>query len=114
MRHVAMVDAGMVPAPASDRSFAAAGVTRSGTDAAGAEVTGCGDALPGNRGGELTAEWPPSGAGGVTQCVERLAQLRGDAIDQVDGARVTLAHNVGGPTVVVAATILEGPGKHGR
>ena len=113
MTHVALVDAGMVPVRANNRWFAAAGVTRSGADAAGAEVTGSGDALPGNRGGDLTAEWPPSGAGGVTQCVERLAQLRGDATDQVDGARVTLAHNVGGPTAV-AVTILEGPGEHGR
>jgi acetyl-CoA C-acetyltransferase len=28
----------------------------------------------------------------------------------VDGARIALAHNVGGPTAVSAITLLEGPG----
>ena len=87
MRHVAMVDAGMAP-------------VRGGA--------------PVHRRGDATAERPPSGAAGVTQCVELFAPLRGDATDQVDGARVTLAHNVGGPTAVAAVTILEGPGEHGR
>ena len=32
------------------------------------------------------------------------------AVNQVDGARKGLAHNVGGPTAVAAVTILEGPG----
>jgi hypothetical protein len=36
------------------------------------------------------------------------AQLRGEAANQVDGARVALAHNIGGPTAVSAVTILEG------
>lgn len=35
-------------------------------------------------------------------------QLRGEAVNQVDGARVRLAHNVGGPTAVAAVTNLEG------
>jgi hypothetical protein len=48
------------------------------------------------------------GATGVAQCVELFAQLRGEAANQVDGARVALAHNIGGPTAVSAVTILEG------
>jgi acetyl-CoA C-acetyltransferase len=40
--------------------------------------------------------------------VELFAQLRGEAANQVDGARVALAHNIGGPTAVSAVTILEG------
>jgi acetyl-CoA C-acetyltransferase len=50
----------------------------------------------------------PSGATGVAQCVELFAQLRGEAANHVDGARVALAHNIGGPTAVSAVTILEG------
>jgi acetyl-CoA C-acetyltransferase len=42
----------------------------------------------------------------VAQCVELFEQLRGDASNQVDGARWALAHNVGGPTAVAAITIL--------
>jgi acetyl-CoA acetyltransferase len=41
-------------------------------------------------------------------------QLRGDAANQVDGARIGVAHNIGGPTAVSAITILEGPGPDGQ
>lgn len=54
------------------------------------------------------AKGHPPGATGVAQCVELFAQLRGEAANQVDGARVALAHNIGGPTAVSAVTILEG------
>ena len=37
----------------------------------------------------------------------------GEAVDQVDGARIQLAHNIGAPTAVAAGTILEGTGTHG-
>ena len=43
------------------------------------------------------------------QCVELFEQLRESASNQVDGARIGLAHNIGGPTAVSAVTILEGP-----
>jgi acetyl-CoA C-acetyltransferase len=46
----------------------------------------------------------------VAQCVELFEQLRGSASNQVDGARIALAHNIGGPTAVSAVTLLEGPG----
>jgi acetyl-CoA C-acetyltransferase len=66
--------------------------------------------LPVNPSGGLKAKGHPPGATGVAQCVELFQQLRGEAVNQVDGARIGLAHNVGGPTAVAAVTILEGPG----
>jgi acetyl-CoA C-acetyltransferase len=38
--------------------------------------------------------------------VELFEQLRGQAANQVDGARNALAHNIGGPTAVSAVTVL--------
>jgi acetyl-CoA C-acetyltransferase len=73
-----------------------------------AEVTSVGGALPVNPSGGLKAKGHPPGATGVAQCVEFFAQLRGEAVNQVDGARVALAHNIGGPTAVSAVTIMEG------
>ena len=74
-----------------------------------ADVTSVGGALPVNPSGGLKAKGHPPGATGVARCVELFAQLRGEAVNQVDGARVALAHNIGGPTAVSAVTILEGP-----
>lgn len=79
-----------------------------------AEVTSVGGALPVYPTGGLTPKGHPPGVTGVAQCVELFRQLRGKASHQDYGARVTLVHNVGGPTVVAAVTILEGPGGHGR
>jgi len=62
--------------------------------------------LPINASGGLKAKGHPPGATGVAQCYELFNQLRGEAENQVDGARVALAHNVGGPTAVSAVTIL--------
>jgi acetyl-CoA C-acetyltransferase len=67
-----------------------------------------GGRLPVNPSGGLKAKGHPPGATGVAQCVELFEQLRGDAANQVDGARLALAHNVGGPTAVAAVTILGG------
>jgi acetyl-CoA C-acetyltransferase len=39
---------------------------------------------------------------------------QGAAVNQVAGARIGLAHNIGGPTAVSAVTILEGPGTDGE
>ena len=69
--------------------------------------TEIGGRLPVNPSGGLKAKGHPPGATGVAQCVELFEQLRGDAANQVDGARWGLAHNVGGPTAVSAVTILE-------
>jgi acetyl-CoA C-acetyltransferase len=79
-----------------------------------AEETTIGGALPVNTSGGLKAKGHPPGATGVAQCVELFAQLRGEAINQVDGARIGLAHNLGGPTAVSAVTILEGSVARGR
>lgn len=77
------------------------------------EATSVGGALPVNPSGGLKSKGHPPGATGVAQCVELFEQLRGAAVNQVDGARIGLAHNIGGPTAVSAVTILEGPGAHG-
>jgi acetyl-CoA C-acetyltransferase len=79
-----------------------------------AEVTSIGGSLPVNPSGGLKSKGHPPGATGVAQCVELFHQLRGDAVNQVDGARIGLAHNIGGPTAVSAVTILEGPRTDGR
>jgi len=73
-------------------------------------VTSVGGPLPVNPSGGLKAKGHPPGATGVAQCVELFEQLRGQASNQVDGARIGLAHNIGGPTAVSAVTVLEGPG----
>jgi acetyl-CoA C-acetyltransferase len=78
-----------------------------------AEVTSIGGSLPVNPSGGLKSKGHPPGATGVAQCVELFHQLRGDGVNQVDGARIGLAHNIGGPTAVSAVTILEGPRTYG-
>ncbi|OBK68558.1 thiolase [Mycobacterium colombiense] len=65
-----------------------------------------GGSIPVNPSGGLKAKGHPPGATGVAQCYELFNQLRGEAENQVDGARIGLAHNVGGPTAVAAVTIL--------
>jgi acetyl-CoA C-acetyltransferase len=65
-----------------------------------------GGRLPVNPSGGLKSKGHPPGATGVAQCVELAEQLRGEACNQIDGARVGLAHNIGGPTAVSAVTIL--------
>ncbi|MBO0852288.1 MAG: thiolase family protein [Nocardia sp.] len=82
--------------------FAAAELLDSG-------ATEVGGSLPINPSGGLKSKGHPPGATGVGQCVELFEQLRGTAVNQVDGARIALAHNLGGPTAVAAVTILEGP-----
>jgi acetyl-CoA C-acetyltransferase len=79
-----------------------------------AEVTGIGGSLLANPSAGLKSKYHPLGATGVAQCVEVFEQLRGDACDQIDGARIALAHNIGDPTAVSAVTMLEGPGANGE
>lgn len=78
-----------------------------------ADATTMGGQVPVNPSGGLKAKGHPPGASGVAQCVELFAQLRGEAHNQVDGARFALAHNLGGPTAVSAVTILEGSRRAG-
>ena len=79
-----------------------------------AAVTSIDGSLPVNPSEGLKSKGHPPGATGVAQCVELFHQLRGDAVNQVDGARIGLAHNIGGPTAVSAVTLLEGPRTDGR
>src|ERR1700722_15906074 len=65
-----------------------------------------GGSMPINPSGGLKAKGHPPGATGVAQCYELFNQLRGEAENQVDGARVALAHNIGGPAAVSAVTVL--------
>jgi len=65
-----------------------------------------GGRIPINPSGGLKAKGHPPGATGVAQCFEIFEQLRGESTNQVDGATIGLAHNVGGPTAVSAITIL--------
>ncbi|MBV8964748.1 MAG: thiolase family protein, partial [Mycobacteriaceae bacterium] len=51
-----------------------------------AEVTSVGGALPVNPSGGLESKGQPPGATGVAQCVDLFAQLRGEAVNQVEGA----------------------------
>ncbi|WP_068164800.1 thiolase C-terminal domain-containing protein [Rhodococcus phenolicus] len=71
-------------------------------------ATAIGGTLPVNPSGGMISKGHPPGATGVAQCVELFEQLRGTAVNQVEGARIGLAHNIGGPTAVSAVTILEG------
>ncbi|WP_025736721.1 thiolase C-terminal domain-containing protein [Mycobacterium genavense] len=71
-----------------------------------ARETYVGGSIPVNPSCGLKAKGHPPGATGVAQCFELFNQLRGEAENQVDGARVVLAHNIGGPTAVSAVTIL--------
>jgi len=68
--------------------------------------TSVGGRIPVNPSGGLKAKGHPPGATGVAQCFELFEQLRGHSTNQVDGARIALAHNIGGPTAVSAITIL--------
>jgi acetyl-CoA C-acetyltransferase len=65
-----------------------------------------GGRLPVNPSGGLKAKGHPPGATGVAQCFEIFEQVRGQSTNQVDGARIGLAHNIGGPTAVSAITVL--------
>jgi acetyl-CoA C-acetyltransferase len=58
--------------------------------------TTIGGRIPINPSGGLLAKGHPVGATGVAQVVEVVDQLRGEAANQVEGARIGLTHNVGG------------------
>ena len=64
---------------------------------------------PINPSGGLLARGHPVGATGMAQIYELTRQLRGTAANQVDGARVGLAHNLGGSGAVATVTMLGAP-----
>ena len=76
-----------------------------------AEVTSVGSALPVHPSG---GKGHPPGATSVAQGADLSAQLRGEAVNLVDDARVALTHDFGGPTAASAVTILEGPANGAR
>ncbi len=72
-----------------------------------------GSSLPVKLARGLKAKAHPPGATGVAQCFESFQLLHAEAINHVDGARIALVHNIGGPAAVSVVTILEGPGTNG-
>jgi acetyl-CoA C-acetyltransferase len=62
--------------------------------------------LPVNVSGGLLSKGHPVGATGLAQVFEIVRQLRGDADQQVSGARIGLTHNVGGTGGSVVINIL--------
>jgi acetyl-CoA C-acetyltransferase len=61
-----------------------------------------------NPSGGLIARGHPVGATGLAQIHELVSQLRGAARNQVGGARLALAHNLGGSGATATVTILSG------
>ncbi len=71
-------------------------------------VTALGGDTPVNTSGGLKARGNPPGATGIAQAVEIYDQLKGRAEGrQVEGARVGLAHNVGGTGATVTVHVME-------
>ncbi len=63
--------------------------------------------IPVNTSGGLLAKGHPVGATGLAQIYEVVQQLRGEAINQVQGAEIGLAHNLGGTGAVSTVHILK-------
>jgi acetyl-CoA C-acetyltransferase len=59
-----------------------------------------------NPSGGLLSKGHPVGATGAAQLVEIVRQMRGESQNQVAGAEVGLAHNVGGTGGLAAITLL--------
>jgi acetyl-CoA acetyltransferase len=75
-----------------------------------AGATGPGGRMPFNTDGGLIARGHPGGPTGLAQLHESVLQLRGEAKGrQVEGARLALAHLVGGGSVCTV-NLLEGVG----
>ena len=72
-------------------------------------VTALGGPIPINTSGGLLAKGHPVGATGLAQIYEIVHQLRGEAINQVKGAEIGLAHNLGGTGAVSTVHILRRP-----
>lgn len=69
-------------------------------------ITRVGGRVPINPSGGLLARGHPVGATGLAQIYEIVQQLRGHAANQVAGARIGLAHNLGGSGAVATVHIL--------
>jgi acetyl-CoA C-acetyltransferase len=77
-----------------------------------AEVTNVRGALPVNPSGRSKSEGRTLRAVDVAQCAESFTQCR-VVVNQLDAARITMAHNIGGLAALSAGTILEGPTANG-
>jgi len=66
-----------------------------------------GGKIPINPSGGLLSKGHPVGATGIGQVYELVRQLRGEHENQVDGAEIALAHNMGGPAIVCTINILK-------
>jgi acetyl-CoA C-acetyltransferase/acetyl-CoA acyltransferase len=85
------------------------GLVEAGSGGAAAEKgeTSLGGRIPVNVSGGLKAKGHPIGATGAAQIAELVLQLRGEAQQrQVAGARVGLAHTLGGNTATVLVSLL--------
>ena len=71
-------------------------------------LTKHGGSFPVNTSGGLLSRGHPIGATGVSQIVQIVCQLRGSAVNQVDGARIGLAQNLGGTGAYSTVHIFEG------
>jgi acetyl-CoA C-acetyltransferase len=78
-----------------------------------AEVTSVRSAWPVNPARKLRAQGGALSAADVAQCPQLFSQRRMVTVSQVLAARIAMAHNVGGLTVLSAGTILEGPAANG-
>lgn len=70
-------------------------------------LTALGGRVPANPSGGLLSKGHPVGATGLAQIYEIVAQLRGEAINQVKDAEIGLAHNLGGTGAVSTVHILK-------
>ncbi|MGE7185674.1 thiolase C-terminal domain-containing protein [Peribacillus sp. NPDC006672] len=71
-------------------------------------LTKHGGSVPVNTSGGLLSRGHPIGATGVSQIIQIVCQLRGSAVNQVDGARIGLAQNLGGTGAYSTVHIFEG------
>ncbi|WP_319447906.1 MULTISPECIES: hypothetical protein [unclassified Mycobacterium] len=79
-----------------------------------AEVTNVRGATSVNPARNLEAQGRAPGATDVAQCPQLFPQRRAVAASRIRAARIAMAHNVGGLTVLSAGTILEGPAANGN
>ncbi len=70
-------------------------------------LTSLGGKIPINPSGGLLSKGHPVGATGLGQVFEVVRQLRGEAPNQIEGAEIGLAHNLGGTGVVGTVHILQ-------
>ena len=70
-------------------------------------LTKHGGKIPVNTGGGLLSRGHPIGATGIAQIIQIVHQLQGRAVNQVEGARIGLAQNLGGTGAYSTVHILE-------